>query len=166
MPAATPKNLALTAFVVALATIAGAWAFELLGGFVPCELCYLQRWPYYIGLPVLALTLLAWPRLPRLQRLALIVAVAAIFIWSTYLGTYHAGVEWGFWPGPTSCTGLGEAVGFDQLSNLNSQRIVPCDRPQIRIIGLSFAGWNALISAGVTVLLGWAMLGLARTAAD
>ena len=164
MPVATPRNLALVAFAVALATIAGAWAFEIFGGFVPCELCYLQRWPYYIGLPVLALALLAWPRLPRLFKLALIIIATAIFVWSTYLGAYHAGVEWAFWPGPTSCTGLGEAIGFDQLSNLDAQRIVPCDRPQIRIFGLSFAGWNALISAGVTVLLGGAMLGLARAA--
>ena len=65
MLSALDKKAALLAFLVALATILGAWGSQLWGGLVPCELCLGQRLPYYWGLPVLALILLLWNRLPR-----------------------------------------------------------------------------------------------------
>jgi disulfide bond formation protein DsbB len=85
--------------------------------------------------------------------LALIFGVSAIF------GAYHAGVEWGFWPGPTECTGaLQRAASVsDFLKQLESVKVVRCDSAALRILGLSLAGWNALISAGLAAL---AMIGL------
>ena len=41
-----PRLLATIAFVLGLATIAGAWGSQLFGGLVPCELCLEQRMPY------------------------------------------------------------------------------------------------------------------------
>ena len=85
--------------------------------------------------------------------LALIFAASAIF------GAYHAGVEWGFWPGPTECTGaLQRAASVtDFLKQLESVKVVRCDSAALRILGLSLAGWNAVISAGLAAL---AVLGL------
>lgn len=159
MPDLSARTLTLAAFAAALATIAAAWGFQLIGGFMPCELCYLQRWPYYIGVPVLALTLIVWDRAPREALTALIAVSAAIFIWSTYLGAYHAGVEWKFWPGPDTCSGLGGDLDFSRgLGNLDDATFVPCDRAQVRFFGLSFAGLNALASLGLAVMLAWAAL--------
>jgi disulfide bond formation protein DsbB len=69
------------------------------------------------------------------------------------MATYHAGVEWGFWPGPTACTGLGGDISFSDLSNLNAARVVPCDQVQFRFLGLSLAGYNALVSVAIVVAL-------------
>jgi disulfide bond formation protein DsbB len=59
---------------------------------------------------------------------------------------------------------VGDGIDFNSLGNLDETRIIPCDRPQIRIIGLSFAGWNALISAGLVAVLGLAALRTQHTA--
>lgn len=147
------KLAAGAAFLIGLAAILLALASEHIGGLVPCELCLEQRLAYYWGLPVLALVLLLWNRLPLAVWYIAIAVIAAIFVWGAYLGIYHAGVEWGFWPGPTTCTGVGEAVGFDALSDLNAARIVPCDAVQFRFLGLSLAGYNALVSVAVVALL-------------
>lgn len=152
------SNRANTAFTIALFTLLGAWGFQYIGGFEPCELCHLQRWPYYLGIPLLAAIIIGWKIIPVPLRIGLTIIAAGIFIWSTYLGGYHAGVEWKFWPGPTSCTGLGELT-FGDLDNLNEARIVPCDNPQFRFLGLSFAGYNAIISAIVTGFLIWSVIG-------
>ena len=125
---------------------------------VPCELCLEQRLPYYFGLPLLALVLLFWQRLPRLAWYGLLLAVMALFAWGLYLGVYHAGVEWRFWQGPTACTGTGLDVSFEDLSNINATRIVPCDAVQFRFLGISLAGYNALVMLGAIALLGWAAL--------
>lgn len=151
---ASERNLVVAAFVVGLLTILGAWGFQLIGGYQPCELCYAQRIPYYWGLPIALAAILVWPRAPKLVLLIATVLVFAIFAWSAYLGTYHAGVEWGLWPGPTSCTGLGNLSKFGNMTNLNSTRVVPCDVAQWRFLGLSFAGYNGLISAFVALLSG------------
>ena len=147
----TDKILVGISFVLALAVIAGAWGSQIFGGLVPCELCLAQRQAYYWGLPVLALILIFWNRLPLTVWYVAMGVAALIFVWSTYMGAYHAGVEWGFWPGPTACTGVGEALSMDALSNL--QPVIGCDVVQFRFLGISLAGYNALISAAIVVLL-------------
>jgi disulfide bond formation protein DsbB len=148
------------AFVLGLATIAGAWGSQIFGGLVPCELCLEQRMAYYWGLPVLALVLILWNRLPLTVWYISVAIGAAIFVWSAYMGGYHAGVEWGFWPGPTACTGTGTGIDLDALSSGNLGRVISCDAVQFRdpILHLSLAGYNALISAAIVVLLIAAMV--------
>ncbi len=153
-----PRLLATIAFVLGLATIAGAWGSQLFGGLVPCELCLEQRMPYYWGLPLLALVLILWQRLPRAVWYVGIVLALLIFAWSTYLAGYHSGVEYGFWPGPTACTGTGVDVSFSDLSNINAARVVPCDKIQFSLFGVTLAGANTLISAAIVLLLGTVLL--------
>ena len=153
-----PRLLATIAFVLGLATIAGAWGSQLFGGLVPCELCLEQRMPYYGGLPLLALVLILWHRLPRAVWYVGIALVLLTFVWSTYLAGYHAGVEYGFWPGPTACTGTGVDVSFSDLTNINAARVVPCDKIQFSLFGVTLAGANTLISAAIVLLLGTVLL--------
>ena len=142
----SPRATSLTIGLVALAVIAGAWIFEA-AGYLPCELCLLQRWAYYIGVPwALALALLNPPWLKQaLWLLVLLWAGSAAF------GAYHSGVEWGFWQGPTTCSGGGGLGNGEGLPDL-SKPAVMCNEAAIRILGLSLAGWNAVISAALAVL--------------
>ncbi|QMV00560.1 disulfide bond formation protein B [Devosia sp. D6-9] len=146
------KIAAGIAFVLGFAAIAGAWGSQLFGGLVPCELCLEQRLAYYWGLPILALVLLLWNRLPLLVWYIAMGIVALIFVWSTYMGGYHAGVEWGFWPGPTACTGTGDGISFNDLNNIDAARVIPCDAVQFRFLGISLAGYNALVSLVIVAL--------------
>ena len=136
----------------AVATIAGALAFEHLWGLRPCPLCLQQRWPYYAAMPVALATALA-PR-PGLVRTGLAL-LALIFLVSAGLGAYHSGVEWGWWQGPSDCAGVPAAapgsVG-DFLNQLGATRVVSCTEAAWRFLGLSLAGWNAVISLGLAAL--------------
>ena len=147
------KIAAGIAFVLGFAAIAGAWGSQLFGGLVPCELCLEQRLAYYWGLPILALVLILWNRLPLAVWYVAMAIVALTFVWSTYMGGYHAGVEWGFWPGPTACTGTGDGVSFNDLTNIDAARVIPCDAVQFRFLGISLAGYNALVSLAIVALL-------------
>jgi disulfide bond formation protein DsbB len=158
------KIAAGLAFALGLATILGALGSQFIGGLQPCELCLEQRLPYYWGLPVLALVLVLWNRLPLPVWYLAIAIVAALFAWGAYLGGFHSGVEWGFWPGPTACTGVGNDLSMDMLDDL--QPVIGCDVVQFRFLGISLAGYNALISATIVVLLLGAMLFQLRRKAD
>lgn len=152
------KILAGIAFLLGFATIAGAWGSQLFGGLVPCELCLGERFPYYWGLPILALVLILWNRIPLAVWYVAMLIVAAIFVWSVYLGGYHAGVELGYWPGPTACTGTGGDLNFTDLSSGDLKPVIPCDKVQFRFLGVTLAGYNTLISALIVVLLVGAMV--------
>jgi disulfide bond formation protein DsbB len=145
------KKSAALAFALGIVTIAAAWGSQLFGGLVPCELCLEQRLAYYYGLPLLLVVLVTWNRLPLTVWYIAMAIVTAIFAWGTYMGAYHAGVEWGFWPGPTACTGIGETMDFSSLNNLTP--VIGCDVVQFRLFGISLAGYNALISLAIVALL-------------
>jgi disulfide bond formation protein DsbB len=154
---------ALTILVVALATIAGAWFFQLVLDIQPCPMCLEQRYAYYTIIPLSALIAIGSLRGgPRGVLLSGLVLLALIALGNAAFGAYHAGVEWGFWQGPTSCTGALPSLGSGSLlDQLDKVRVVPCDVVQWRFLGISLAGYNALISLLMAAIAGW---GFARAA--
>ena len=167
-PARDDANPALTAALaitaIAAATLAGAWFFELVLDIRPCPLCLEQRYAYYLAIPLGALTALAAGRhAPRAVLLVGLAILAIAALGNAGLGTYHAGVEWGFWQGPTDCTGpvgnLGSAG--DLLKRLDTVKVIRCDEVQWRFLGLSLAGYNVLISLSVAAIAAWGIVGMA-----
>ena len=145
---------------LAVATIAGAFAFQA-AGYAPCELCLKERLPYYAGIALAAVTLAsAWREPAAAARVGLLL-LAILFLFSAAFGAYHAGIEWKFWPGPTDCTGAlaHPRSNADFLRQLQSTHVVRCDAVAIRILGLSLAGWNAVVSL---IIAGVASTGLRR----
>jgi disulfide bond formation protein DsbB len=155
-----PAAAACTVFVLALATLLGAWYFQFVLGYPPCPLCLQQRIPYYIIIPLsLVLALAARTQAPRrLIAVGLAVIVIAALC-GTALGAYHAGVEWHFWPGPPDCTGpLAELnSGGSLLDQLQSVHVVRCDQAAWRFLGISLAGYNVLISLAMAAIAGYGL---------
>lgn len=143
--------------------IAGAWWFETVMKLIPCKLCLEQRQPHYAAM-VIGFGSLYAKRLPSAPMLVTtgLLALAGLMIWSTYLGVYHAGVEWGVFAGPNDCAGTPAAAvsGMqDFMKQLNTVRVVSCTEAAWRFLGLSLAGWNAIASA---LLAGLAIAGTIR----
>jgi disulfide bond formation protein DsbB len=155
---------ALAIAVIAAATLAGAWFFQLVLDIRPCPLCLEQRYAYYLAIPLGVLTALAAARdAPRAVLYAGLALLAAAALGNVWLGAYHAGVEWGLWKGPTDCTGpvgnLGSAGNL--LERLDTVKVIRCDEVQWRFLGLSLAGYNVLISLLMAAIAAW---GIARSA--
>jgi len=154
--AATVAVVAVT--VIAAATLIGAWIFQYGFGIVPCELCLEQRYAYYVVIPAGALLAIAASRglAPRWVALGLVVLALVTFA-NAGLAAYHSGVEWGWWKGPTTCTG--PLVDFGKAGNLLEQldkvKVVRCDEVQWRFLGLSLAGYNVLISLLMAAIALW-----------
>lgn len=155
---------AVTVAVVALATIVGAWFFQLVLDIRPCPLCLEQRYAYYFAIPFAVLVAVAAGRgAPRGVLVAGLVILALAVLANAVLGIYHAGVEWAFWQGPTDCSGpvvdLGKAGSL--LERLDTVKVIRCDEVQWRFLGLSLAGYNVLISLLMAAV---ALRGAAKTA--
>ena len=155
----TPRNAALLIALGAIATIAGAWFIEIVLGVKPCPLCLEQRIPYYLGIPVALIATWLSARHPTFGRYTLGL-VALIFVIGAGMGAYHAGVEWGFWPGPAGFTGPIEkpAAMTDFLKSLNTVTVIRCDEVAMRIFGLSLAAWNAIIAGALGLYAAFASI--------
>lgn len=129
------------------AMLLGAYAFQHLGGMAPCKLCLWQRWPHAAAILIGVIILLT-----KQCRLAWLGAVAALT--TSAIGFYHAGVEQGWWEGPTSCTstGIGNLSSEELLNQILAAPLVRCDDIAWQLAGISMAGWNAIISLGLVVL--------------
>ena len=142
--------------------LAIAHGFETFGGLVPCTLCLKQREVYWVaGAAALAGTVVV--RLSGFARWRWLfeAALAVIFAVGLAYAVYHAGAEWKFWPGPTTCSGGGK-VDLSALTAVanGTVRVKPpaCDQAAWVFLGLSMAGWNALISLKLLIYSAWAAL--------
>jgi len=148
-PKLSPAALArLIALLLPVALLGGAIGSQYLGGLHPCEMCYWQRWPHALAI-LLALIAFTAPAQSRNARVLTLLAALAIAV-SGAIGVYHAGVEAKIFEGFTQCTatvkpGLSTA---ELLKQLTHAPLVRCDEVQFRFLGISLAGWNAILSLG------------------
>ncbi len=134
----------LLALLAPVGLLGGALASQYLGGLHPCEMCYWQRWPHAAAILLAAAAFhLAAP-----ARLLTALAALAIAV-SGAIGVFHAGVELGWWEGLTRCT-AGGALSLDELMNVP---LVRCDQVQWSWLGISMAGWNAILSLGSAAVI-------------
>jgi disulfide bond formation protein DsbB len=155
-PLAFAKALAVLAPAVALGA---AYGSQYLGGLVPCEMCWWQR---YAHMAALALALLALVAPGRILVWLAALAIAA----SGAIGLYHAGCELHYYKCLTQCTSNVPAGGSadDFLKAIMNAPLVRCDDIQWSFIGISMAGWNAILSLGSALLILWLSLRRPRTA--
>jgi len=144
------------ALALPAALLGGAMAFQYLGGLVPCEMCYWQRWPHGAAI-VVALAAFVLPQ-PRARAAVVLAALLAMV--SGAIGVYHWGVEQHIFQGLTQCSA--PATGGDPAAVLKdifaTTRIVRCDQPQWSLFGISMAGWNAILSLGLGLVILWLTL--------
>ncbi|MCW2412966.1 MULTISPECIES: disulfide bond formation protein B [unclassified Sphingobium] len=148
-------SLSLARFVaVMLPTLllGGALLSQHVGGLFPCEMCMWQRWPH-LGAIIAALAAIALRRTPPMSAMFTMLAALAIAT-SGAIGAFHAGVEYGWWQGLTSCTAtMDTSSGQSMLDSIMSATLVRCDVAPWSMFGISLAGYNAILSLGGALLI-------------
>lgn len=144
----TRKNLILIAAFGSAALLIGAFGFQYIGGLWPCTLCLWQRWPHAVAVLAGALGL----ALP--QRIWPILGILAALT-SASIAVFHVGVEQTWWEGLATCTAdtMGN-VSVEDLLNTDVTVGAPvrCDAIAWALLGISMAGWNALLSLGLAAI--------------
>jgi disulfide bond formation protein DsbB len=153
------------AIAVPTALLAGAYGSEIFGGLFPCEMCWWQRYAHFAGLGF-ALLSLALRKAPDRGRSFVWLAALGILA-SGGIGAYHAGVEAGIFEGFTKCTSSAGAglSGEELLKAIMAASIVRCDDIQFAFLGISMAGWNAILSILAALSILWLSLRRPRTRA-
>lgn len=146
----TRTRLTALAILGSAALMIAALAFQHIGGMAPCKMCIWQRYPHVVAI-LLGIAALS------LGKKTLLLLGAAAAATTAAIGYYHAGVEQGWWQGPSTCSsGTIEGMSADALlDQIMSAPLVRCDEIPWELFGISMAGWNALVSSGLAAL--WIM---------
>ena len=134
------KQARLLALLIPAGLLGGALFSQYVGGLYPCEMCYWQRWPHAAAILLAIGAFLSASNEARSRILVMLAALAVAV--SGAIGVFHAGVEIGWWEGITQCT----ATGASSLQDILKVPLVRCDQVQWDFLGISMAGWNAIIS--------------------
>ncbi len=163
-PLAADSAARLIALLLPLGLLGGALGSQYLGGLHPCEMCYWQRWPHFAALALALVSYALASRLPDRGRSLVWLAALAIIV-SGAIGAYHAGVEPGIFEGFTTCTSATSAglSSEELLKAVMAAPIVRCDDIQFAFLGISMAGWNAILSILAALSILWLSLRRPRT---
>ncbi|MEX0338382.1 MAG: disulfide bond formation protein B [Arenibacterium sp.] len=148
----TRKLLTLFASGGSFCLLAGAFAFQHLGGLAPCALCIWQRWPHAAAIAIGVVALLSVPH----GALLFLGALAALA--SAGIGLFHTGVERGWWEGPSTCSSgsISDLSAQELLDQIMQAPLVRCDEVAWQMLGLSMASWNMVVSLGLALIWLWA----------
>jgi len=151
------------ALLIPAGLLAGAFGSEYWGGLHPCEMCWWQRYAHMVGLAFAILALLA-ARMPDRGRSFVWLAALGIAA-SGAIGAYHAGVELKYFEGFTHCTAGGAGQSVEELlRRVMATALVLCDEVQWSWLGISMAGWNAILSLSGALVILWLSLRRPRSA--
>jgi len=150
----TAKNIPIFALILSGGLLCGAWFFEFVLGYDPCTMCYWQRWAHW-GVLIIAALALGLSRTDQKHARLFAALIALAFLVSFGLALWHVGVEYKWWQGPQTCAAGSGTFDFDindPLAGLENAKPPACSVAAWRFLGLSMAGWNALVSLGGATL--------------
>ncbi len=148
----TLSRARLIAILVPNALLWGAIGSQYIGHLVPCEMCMWQRWPHIAAIALALVAILLRGNPPASRGFTALAALAILV--SGGIGVYHAGVEYHWWQGLTACTAPVLSGTGDVLAQIMAAPLVRCDQAQWTLLGISLAGWNAIVSgvSGLSIL--------------
>ena len=129
--------------------IGAAYFIEYVLGHEPCNLCFVERIPYLLSIPLIVLAIV----LKKFEKIILVV-LSLLFILGTVVSFYHFGIEQGFFTESLICsletneTNLSRADLLKQLK----QTTVSCKDVTFTVFGLSLATINTIISLILSVI--------------
>lgn len=133
------------ALAIPAALLAGAYVSEYGFGLYPCEMCWWQRYAHFAAVALAIVSFVVQPK-----RVWIGLAGLAILV-SGLIGGFHAGVEYGWWEGFTTCSAA--SSGGDPLASIMAAPLVRCDEVQWSLAGISLAGFNFLISVAGAIAI-------------
>ena len=118
-------------------------------GHEPCKLCLYQRIPYFLAIPLIVKILF----FKKYEKITLFI-LFLIFITSAVLAFYHFGIEQGFFSESFVCKAgdLSGTLSKEQLLEQLNKYNISCKDVSIRVLGLSLATINTILSIMLSVI--------------
>ena len=136
-------------FFIILLSIISALIIEHALGHQPCNLCLYERVPYFLS----ALLIVKIFFFKKYEKITLLI-LFLVFISSSLLAFYHFGIEQGFFSESLVCNAENQSktLSKEQLLQELNQNVVSCKDVTFRILGLSLAAINTILSIVLSII--------------
>ncbi len=137
------KNILNIILFISIFSLGSAYFIEYILGYSACNLCLIERIPYFLALLVILIGFF----LNRFEKFILI-SLGFIFLCATILSFYHVGIEQGFFEESLACISNNDESLLnkkDLLKEIQTAKI-SCKDVDFTLFGLSLATINTIIS--------------------
>jgi len=139
-------NVVLIFSVFALIT---AYFIQYILNHKPCNLCLIERIPYLAAIIFISLIFI----LNKFEKIISLI-VGLFFIFGAIVSFYHFGIEQGFFNESLVCNlGSSKATTAQELLKQLEKETVSCKDVTFRVLGLSLATFNTIISIIISVII-------------
>ena len=147
------KNRTIFNFILLFSIFALLTAYftQYVLGHQPCNLCLIERIPYVLIIIVITLSFL----FKKYEKIYLTL-LSLIFISATLISFYHVGIEQGFINESLVCNLGSQTTNLtaEDLLNELKKKTINCKDVNFKIIGLSLATINTIISLILSIIIG------------
>ena len=135
---------------ISIFALGSAYFIEYILDHQPCNLCLIERLPYFLAIIIIFLGL----SLNRFEKFTFI-SLGLIFASASILSLYHVGIEQGFFKESLVCISNDEINSLDKEDLIKElqKKVVSCKDVQFTLLGLSLATINAIISFILSVII-------------
>ena len=150
MHSVTNKFFLNIILIFSVFALISAYFIQYILGHQPCNLCLLERLPYLAAIILISLIFI----LNKYEK-PIILTVSLFFIFGTIVSFYHFGIEQGFFSESLVCNLSNNNTSLsaqDLLKQLEKQT-VSCKDVTFKVLGLSLATFNTIISLTISVIL-------------
>ena len=143
------KNLLIKLILlISIIALISAFFIEYILGHQPCNLCILERIPYFLAIIVILLNY----KFIEFEKF-FILFLTIIFLFGTVLSLYHLGIEQGFIQESLVCDlkSGSNLLSKEEILKQLQEKSVSCKDVTFKIFGLSLTSYNILISLLITI---------------
>ena len=146
------KNLLIKLILlISIIALISAFFIEYILGHQPCNLCILERIPYFLAIIVILLNY----KFIEFEKF-FILFLTIIFLFSTVLSLYHLGIEQGLIQESLVCDlkSGSNLLSKEEILKQLQEKSVSCKDVTFKMFGLSLTSYNILISILITFSAG------------
>jgi disulfide bond formation protein DsbB len=146
------KNLLIKLILlISIIALISAFFIEYILGHQPCNLCILERIPYFLAIIVILLNY----KFIEFEKF-FILFLTIIFLFGTVLSLYHLGIEQGLIQESLVCDlkSGSNLLSKEEILKQLQEKSVSCKDVTFKIFGLSLTSYNILISILITFSAG------------
>ncbi len=149
------KHILFLLLLSSLLALGAAYVSQYYFNYQPCSLCLIERKPF-LAITVICLIALIFFKQARAFKIAACLTFLLLII-NTGIAIYHVGIEEKIFKISEGCIMQNQAQ-FNSVEELKDalfkEKIARCDEPELFILGLSMAAWNAIYCLSIVVILG------------
>ena len=146
------KNLLIKLILlISIIALISAFFIEFILGHQPCNLCILERIPYFLAIIVILLNY----KFIEFEKF-FILFLTIIFLFGTVLSLYHLGIEQGLIQESIVCDlkSGSNLLSKEEILKQLQEKSVSCKDVTFKMFGLSLTSYNILISILITFSAG------------